>query len=91
VRELQNVIERAVLVSDGTILRLADSLEAATPVTASDETLQSLANAERTHIMRVLEACSWKVEGHRGAAAILGLKPSTLRSRMTKLEIERRK
>jgi PAS domain S-box-containing protein len=91
VRELQNVIERAVLVSDGTLLRLADSLKANTWVAADDATLQSLADAERSHILRVLEACSWKVEGQKGAAEILGLKPSTLRSRMAKLEIEREK
>jgi transcriptional regulator of acetoin/glycerol metabolism len=91
VRELQNVIERAVLVSNGTILRLADSLETDAPLAAADETLKSLADAERTHILRVLEACSWRVEGQKGAAEILGLKPSTLRSRMSKLEIERDK
>jgi len=91
VRELQNVIERAVLVSDGTMLRLADSLKANSWAAPDDATLQSLADAERSHILRVLEACSWKVEGQKGAAEILGLKPSTLRSRMAKLEIEREK
>jgi transcriptional regulator with GAF, ATPase, and Fis domain len=45
---------------------------------------------EREHIVKVLDATNWKVEGAKGAADILGLAPSTLRSRMQKLGIERR-
>jgi transcriptional regulator with GAF, ATPase, and Fis domain len=44
---------------------------------------------ERTYILKVLEEQEWIIEGSRGAAAILGLKPSTLRSRMQKLNIRK--
>ena len=91
VRELQNVLEQAVLVSDGDALRLPDALRGSAPAANNDGpgALPSLLDLERNHIVRVLEACSWKLEGDEGAAAILGLKPSTLRSRMAKLGINR--
>ncbi len=89
VRELQNVIEQAVLVSDGEALRLPDRLvhgqAAGTPVGG----MKTLEEMERAHILEVLQATGWKLEGREGAAAALGLKPSTLRSRMLKLEIRR--
>ncbi|MBK8794459.1 MAG: sigma 54-interacting transcriptional regulator [Holophaga sp.] len=89
VRELQNVIERAVLVSEGSSLRLADHLESPNLQTTDPGSLKNLVDLEREHILRVLEASAWKLEGVQGAAQILGLKPSTLRSRMLKLGIER--
>jgi transcriptional regulator with GAF, ATPase, and Fis domain len=46
---------------------------------------------ERTHILKVLEEQGWIIEGSRGAAAVLGMKPSTLRSRMQKLNIRKSK
>jgi formate hydrogenlyase transcriptional activator len=90
VRELQNVIEQAVLVSEGPILRLPDS----GPFPDEGELMappghRSLEEVERQHIIDVLESAGWKLEGADGAAALLGLKPSTLRSRMQKLEIRR--
>ena len=88
VRELQNVIEQAVLVSDGQLLRLADSLKSAAPPAAAAQP-QTLEDVERAHIRKILAAAGWKLEGPKGAAALLGLKPSTLRSRMQKLSIER--
>jgi chemotaxis protein methyltransferase CheR len=90
VRELQNLIEQAVLVSDGPMLRLPDrlgSLPAGSPDTGL---LGTLVDVERDHIRRVLEATTWKIEGAGGAAEILGLAPSTLRSRMQKLSMGRR-
>jgi transcriptional regulator with GAF, ATPase, and Fis domain len=48
-----------------------------------------LEEVERTYILRVLDDTDWLIEGQRGAAAILGLSPSTLRSRMQKLGIKR--
>ncbi|MHC5056814.1 MAG: helix-turn-helix domain-containing protein [Planctomycetota bacterium] len=45
---------------------------------------------EREHILRVLEETRWRIRGERGAAAMLGLKPTTLHSRMKKLGISRR-
>jgi transcriptional regulator with GAF, ATPase, and Fis domain len=92
VRELQNVIEQAVLVSDGKVLRLAEQLRsepASAGAPGRRATLQPLEDVERSHIVEVLETTGWKLEGKEGAAAVLGLKPSTLRSRMAKLDIRR--
>jgi PAS domain S-box-containing protein len=89
VRELQNIMERAVLVSERTTLRLADPLaveKAATPAQPSAKTLMDM---ERQHILQILTATRWKLEGPNGAAEQLGMKPSTLRHRMAKLVIER--
>ncbi len=89
VRELENIIERAVILADDTTLQLDDTLEAdrrpASP-TAGPATLE---DAERTHILQVLETTNGRVRGKRGAAEILDINPSTLRSRMKKLGIER--
>jgi chemotaxis protein methyltransferase CheR len=91
VRELHNVLEQAVLVSEGPDLRLADALRPGLPATSSTAAgFASLLEMERDHIIKVLDACNWKLEGGRGAAEVLGLKPSTLRSRMQKLGIQRR-
>ena len=89
VRELQNVIERAVITSRGPSLEVVDKLKSSETkdITASENlTLEAV---ERDHITRVLQKCKWKVEGENGAAAILGLHPSTLRNRMRKLNISR--
>jgi len=89
VRELQNIMERAVLVSEGTALRLADPLNADRTAPAQVSS-RSLVDIERQHILQTLEAAKGKIEGPGGAAERLGLKPSTLRHRMVKLEIGRR-
>ncbi|MGA8893217.1 MAG: sigma 54-interacting transcriptional regulator [Anaeromyxobacteraceae bacterium] len=95
VRELHNVIEQAVLVSDAGVLRLPERLvpgpgpgQAQGPGQGPGG-FQTLEEMERAHILQALEATSWKLEGREGAAAVLGLKPSTLRSRMLKLDIRR--
>ena len=85
VRELRNVIERAMIVSSGKTLvvqvpRLASSEAEDTP---------SLEDTERRHILHVLERTGWRVAGKAGAAEILGLKKSTLYSKMKKLGIRR--
>ena len=90
VRELQNLIEQAVLVSEGPLLRLPDRLGPVPSGPVGSGLLLSLVEVEREHIRKTLEATNWKVEGAKGAADILGLAPSTLRSRMQKLGIERR-
>ena len=84
VRELQNVIERALVLSPGSTLRLAEPLAAPTRPTPDH-----LDEIEREHILRTLERCSWRINGGGNAAAVLGLEPSTLRSRMQKLGIRR--
>ncbi len=89
IRELQNLMEQAVLVSDGEALRLPDQAPFEVEETAAVPASQSLEEVERRHILEVLESSGWKLEGENGAAALLGLKPSTLRSRMQKLDIRR--
>ncbi|HSF07631.1 MAG TPA: sigma 54-interacting transcriptional regulator [Methylomirabilota bacterium] len=99
IRELQNVIERAVILAPGTVLELdadpapASSLgPAASPPSGSPEAaapLPSLEEVERAHILTALKSTGGVVEGPRGAAQILKLHPNTLRSRMEKLGIKR--
>ncbi len=89
IRELQNVIERAIVLAREDIIRIDDSmLELDTGLqTTSSEKLEDI---ERSHILRVLEETKWVIEGKRGAASILNLNPSTLRSRMKKLGIRKK-
>ena len=89
VRELQNLMEQSVLVSEGPTLRLPEQGPFEVPGSPTLSALRSLEEVERRHILEVLESAGWKLEGADGAAALLGLKPSTLRSRMQKLDIRR--
>jgi transcriptional regulator with GAF, ATPase, and Fis domain len=86
VRELEHVIERAIILCNGHVLRLDGPLTPI-PTLAEARAAAPLLDIEREHIARVLEATKWRIEGQRGAAAALGLRPSTLRSRMQKLNI----
>ncbi len=88
VRELEHVIERAVITSQELVFRLVDQLEHES-VEVEEGTLQGFEAMAREHILQVLKNTSWKIEGEGGAAAILGLKPSTLRFRIKKLGIQR--
>jgi PAS domain S-box-containing protein len=87
VRELENVIERAVILCQGPVLQLADKLENPTVSPSSD--LRTLEEMEREQILKTLLETRWRINGQKGAAAILGLHPSTLRARMHKLGIRR--
>jgi formate hydrogenlyase transcriptional activator len=93
IRELQNVVERAVILSTGTTLRapldhLATSAPPPEQAAAASETMKAhLESEERRRILEALEASRWIVAGPNGAAARLGLKRSTLQSRMQKLGI----
>ena len=89
VRELEHVIERSVITTEGTVLQLADRLEPIRGAEAIDSSPRDLAAMEREHIVRVLRDTRWKIEGQKGAAKILNLHPSTLRSRIKKLGIKR--
>jgi formate hydrogenlyase transcriptional activator len=97
IRELQNVIERAVIISKGPVLNVAlgelqhDRIRSASQVAPMDpENLQSvLEETERTHILGALEASNGLITGPNGAAARLGIKRSTLQLRMQKLGIRR--
>ncbi len=87
VRELENVIERAAILCPGPALQLADKLEASSlPFSSTVKTLEEM---ERNQIVKTLSETQWRIEGKDGAAAILGLHPSTLRARMHKLGISR--
>jgi PAS domain S-box-containing protein len=89
IRELQNVIERATVLARGSVLEIDDSLAVPMETGRSAPFTGPLEEVERTYILRVLDDTDWLIEGQRGAAAILGLSPSTLRSRMQKLGIKR--
>lgn len=89
IRELRNVIERAVILSRHPVLKIEPPTGPAGSAPAANPGLVTLAESERGHILRVLEATGWRIRGAAGAAEILGLKPSTLESRMAKLGIRR--
>src|SRR5262245_37981825 len=92
IRELQNVIERAVILSPGPALQvpLGDLQPAdAQPQVPVDAGAVTLADAERQHILGALRDTGWVVAGPNGAAARLGMKRSTLQKKMQKLGISR--
>jgi len=87
VRQLRNVIEHSVIISSGDSLKpplLDDEEETSRPPI-------TLVELEREHIRQTLEFTGWRIKGPRGAAEILGMKPSTLYSRMEKLGIPHRR
>jgi transcriptional regulator with GAF, ATPase, and Fis domain len=94
-RELQNVIERAVILSAGDTLTLDTDFgdgeglmgDAVAGVTSGPAVL--LKDAERAHIESVLQQTNWLIEGPRGAAKMLGVHPNTLRSRIQKFALKR--
>jgi formate hydrogenlyase transcriptional activator len=89
IRELQNIIERAVIVSPGPVMQvpLPDPNPRVTPARSTPH--DTLEEAERKHILAVLEETQWVLGGAHGAAARLGLKRSTLQFRLRKLGIAR--
>jgi transcriptional regulator with GAF, ATPase, and Fis domain len=89
IRELEHIIERAIILNQGSQLRLGEWFIANNTNQAASEELSTLAEKEKEYILKVLENTNWKVRGKNGAAEILGLKPTTLESRMKKLEIQR--
>jgi transcriptional regulator with GAF, ATPase, and Fis domain len=102
VRELQNIIERAVITSRDGRLNLDRALPeglrsiATVPADKNDNTqrvrtAKELEAMERNNIISALETSGWKVAGDSGAANLLGMKPSTLSSRMKALGIERQR
>jgi len=88
IRELQNIIERAVILSSGSVLRVPMG-ELTSSREVSGGTPRTMEEAERRHILKVLDETKWIVGGPYGAAARLGMKRSTLQSRMQKLRIHR--
>jgi PAS domain S-box-containing protein len=90
IRELEHVIERAVILSEGSELEPIDWLSQPSGKAGLGKTL-TLEEMERQHIVEVLEQTNWRVSGEKGAAKILGLNPTTLEARMKKLSIQREK
>lgn len=89
-RELESIVERAVITSAGPALQVLDRFAPArTSEEATSQELKALATMEHDHIRHVLQQTGWRIEGKDGAAAILGLNPSTLRARMLKSGIRR--
>ncbi len=90
IRELENVIERALIISPSGKLLLGNwRPRNGRNLAESSATLLSLSENERRHILRALEMTSWRVSGEAGAARLLGINAKTLESRMRKLGISR--
>jgi transcriptional regulator with GAF, ATPase, and Fis domain len=86
IRELRNVVERAMITSEGSVLKIeAPQAPARRPGSSS----RPLKAVEREHVLAVLQRTGWRVRGPRGAAVILGLPPTTLENRMKRLGIVR--
>src|SRR5262249_8315884 len=89
IRELENILERAVILTTGTTLAIApDFLPLSAAASAAGPQL-ALESVEPDHSIAILHQADWVIDGARGAARILGLHPNTLRNRMKKLGILR--
>jgi two-component system response regulator HydG len=92
IRELENFVARSVLMSTGPVIMTSDL-----PVTTGNDLspgfqspVKSMAQQEKNHIISVLTRCNWKLHGKGGAAELLEMNASTLRSRMKKLGIDKK-
>jgi transcriptional regulator with GAF, ATPase, and Fis domain len=86
IRELRNVVERAMITADGPVLHIEPPSTRVSPPGASPLSLKAL---EREHVLAVLQQTGWRIRGPRGAAMVLGLPPTTLENRMVRLGIVR--
>jgi len=95
IRELENFVERAVILSRDTTLQApvyelrAEAFQASPPASAASVESRTMDEAERDHILKTLRETNWTIGGPSGAAARLGMKRTTLQSRMKKLGIAR--
>jgi formate hydrogenlyase transcriptional activator len=89
IRELENVIARAVILSTSSTVTINQDLLMPFAPLRWLESSTDLEQVERTYILQALARTMWRIEGPGGAAEILGLRPSTLRSRLKKLDIKR--
>ena len=89
IRELENIIERAVILSPAERLELGDWFISKDALSEKYSGIASLNDAERAHIIKALDFTNWRVSGEKGAAKILDINPQTLVSRMKKLGISR--
>ncbi len=88
IRELENVVERAHVLSSGSKLDIGSWFRPSIESSVYQDVV-SLDDNERTHILRVLKLTKWRIRGNNGASEILKINPTTLESRMKKLGIER--
>ena len=89
IRELENIIERAIILSRNGTIEYGDWMPMAKELASAKSRLLRLDDVEKEHIIEVLKQTKWKVSGEGGAAKILGLNPTTLEARMKKLGIKR--
>lgn len=89
IRELENIIERAMILSRNGAIEYGDWMPMAKEVESAKSKLLRLDDVEKEHIIEVLKQTNWKVSGEKGAAKILGLNATTLEARMKKLGIKR--
>ncbi len=89
IRELENIIERAIILSSDNTLVYGDWIPVETNHTELRSSAKKLNDVEKEHILETLRKTGWKVSGEKGAAKILGLNPTTLEARMKKLGIQR--
>ncbi len=87
IRELENIIERAVILCEGGRIKAGSWIP--TFQSAADSTLSTLEESERQHILKALQKTNWRISGENGAATLLNIKRSTLQARMKKLGIQR--
>ena len=88
IRELENIIERAVIISQTKILNLGNFSPQKMGIPQKGE-ITSLKENERSYILKALETTNWRISGNGGAAKLLGIKRTTLNARMKKLNIQR--
>jgi formate hydrogenlyase transcriptional activator len=90
IREMKNVIERAVISSENNTLKIDLFEGGMDDLRLPNAAGSSLEGIEKEHILKVLDECGWRINGEGGAAELLAMHPNTLRSRMKKLNIVRR-
>lgn len=89
VRELENLIERAMILSHESLLHIDERFLVPPTATPPPKAPAGLVDLERQHILQILASVNWRIEGSGGAAERLGLAPSTLRSKIRKLGLQR--
>jgi formate hydrogenlyase transcriptional activator len=89
IRELQNLIERSVILSSGPVLHPPTPIERRSVARSAPAAVRTLADAEREHILKALEEREWVIGGPNGAAALLSVKRTTLLDKMRRLGIYR--
>ncbi len=92
IRELENAIQRNIVLAKGNVIDLPDMplSKRSSSAAGNKNGFKTMMENERDHILAVLESCNWKISGKGGAAEILDINVNTLNSRMKKLGIERR-